>query len=81
MMRVSNARELAVGLKDRAAGGGEPQDAVLGGVQGAGGPAQRGGCARADLAGDQADGAQAHDVVEALGKFVQGAGLESLLAA
>jgi len=71
--------DLAVELEDGAAGGGDPERSVLGGMKAGGRPAERGGFTRAHIAGNESHGAEPCGVVEALRDGVDFRGLEDLL--
>jgi hypothetical protein len=57
--------DLAVELEDGAAGGGDPERSVLGGMKAGSRPAEGGGFARAHIAGNQSHGAEPCGIVEA----------------
>ena len=73
---VEFCQQLAIDLEDGAGGGGDPQGFISGGVELSGRPAQGGGLAGADLAGDQGDAADADDVLHPLADGEEFVGLE-----
>ena len=70
--------DLAVELEDGAAGGGDPEGSVLGGMKAGCRPAKRGGFTRAHIASDQSHGAEPCGVVEAFRDGLDFRGLKDL---